>query len=222
MDETRKTERARASRSLPLLIMGPWLEPCPLADTPLVVGRAEDCDLRLPAPTVSKHHVELAALEGGRVRVRDLASHNGTVVDGDLLRDGTVVRTAPTRLRVGPFSLLVTIVAPPGADTLTVGPMAVVLSVDAGTREAILGGQSLGALPPLEFCLLDALLSVAPAEISSRELGDLVWGPGAWDTYMLYNLVRRLRQRLTGVSDLVAIEAIRGRGYRLKGALLLQ
>lgn len=48
----------------------------------LVVGRAADCDLPIPDPTISRHHAELEVSESG-LRVRDLGSTNGTWVDGE-------------------------------------------------------------------------------------------------------------------------------------------
>lgn len=50
-----------------------------------VVGSAEDCDLRLPEPTVSRRHAEVHAGEEA-VEVRDLGSSNGTFLDGSPVR----------------------------------------------------------------------------------------------------------------------------------------
>jgi adenylate cyclase len=47
----------------------------------LVVGRAEDCDLPIADPTVSRRHAELDATDFG-LRLHDLGSTNGTFVDG--------------------------------------------------------------------------------------------------------------------------------------------
>lgn len=215
-------EASRRTLDEQLLVMGPWLEPRPLERRPLVIGRAEDSDIRLPAPTVSRYHAEVSRHVQGGICVRDLGSRNGTIVDGELLRTSLVVRRPPTRLHVGPFDLLVTGVAAPGADTLTGQAVAVIMEIDHDTREVILDGESLGALPRLEFRLLEGLIGEAPSEVTSQAIGDYVWGAGAWDTYMLYNMVRRLRQRLTSHSELVAIEAIRSRGYRLTGVLLVR
>jgi pSer/pThr/pTyr-binding forkhead associated (FHA) protein len=50
-----------------------------------LVGRAEDCDLRVPNSleyrTVSRHHC-LLDIDLPRVRVRDLRSRNGTFING--------------------------------------------------------------------------------------------------------------------------------------------
>jgi pSer/pThr/pTyr-binding forkhead associated (FHA) protein len=53
-----------------------------------VVGRAPDCDLRVPADRthldVSRHHCVLD-IDPPSVRVRDLCSTNGTFVNGELI-----------------------------------------------------------------------------------------------------------------------------------------
>ena len=48
----------------------------------VTVGTAENCDLKLTDPTVSRHHCEIA-VEGDGYRVRDLDSTNGTYLDDD-------------------------------------------------------------------------------------------------------------------------------------------
>lgn len=47
----------------------------------LLVGRGEDCGLRIPHAGVSRHHLAIAP-EDGRWWARDLASSNGTFIDG--------------------------------------------------------------------------------------------------------------------------------------------
>jgi serine phosphatase RsbU (regulator of sigma subunit) len=52
-----------------------------LAEGRHVLGRAVECDIVLPESSVSRRHAELE-YAGGRARVRDLGSHNGTLVNG--------------------------------------------------------------------------------------------------------------------------------------------
>jgi len=51
-----------------------------------VIGRADDCDIRLPKDVahadVSRHHC-LLEVDPPAVRIRDLGSRNGTFVNGD-------------------------------------------------------------------------------------------------------------------------------------------
>jgi predicted component of type VI protein secretion system len=49
---------------------------------PFLIGRAGDCHLKPGCPNVSRHHCALI-FDGDQVRVRDLASRNGTFVNDD-------------------------------------------------------------------------------------------------------------------------------------------
>lgn len=48
---------------------------------PVVLGRS-DCDLRVPAPVVSRRHLEFERTDGGDPVVRDLGGKNGTTLRG--------------------------------------------------------------------------------------------------------------------------------------------
>jgi len=50
----------------------------------VVLGRGRDCELCIQVPSVSRHHAELALWDGSW-RVKDLGSHNGTVLDKERL-----------------------------------------------------------------------------------------------------------------------------------------
>src|SRR3954447_26171495 len=52
------------------------------ADAPFVLGRQQGCDLIVRDTRASRRHAELRGLPGGGVRLRDLGSANGTLVDG--------------------------------------------------------------------------------------------------------------------------------------------
>jgi predicted component of type VI protein secretion system len=72
-----------------------------------VIGRREDCDLRIPLSDVSRKHCRMI-LEGETIRVEDLGSSNGTYKNGE--------RVQQTELAAG--------------DTLQVGPVVFVVQVD--------------------------------------------------------------------------------------------
>jgi len=84
----------------------------PLAESPQLIGRAEDADLRLPHPSVSRHHAEIS-LNGGRVTVRDLGSHNGTFVNSARVVEPTALQVGDT-LELANLSFRV--VGPEGAE----------------------------------------------------------------------------------------------------------
>ena len=73
-----------------------------------VIGRREDCDLRIPLGDVSRKHCRLI-LDGDTIKVEDLGSSNGTYRNGE--------RVQQTELTAG--------------DTLQIGPVVFVLQVDA-------------------------------------------------------------------------------------------
>lgn len=54
-----------------------------------VVGRKEDCDLRLDHKSISKFHCVIVKLEN-TLLLRDLGSTNGTVVNGKKIRRATL------------------------------------------------------------------------------------------------------------------------------------
>jgi diguanylate cyclase (GGDEF)-like protein len=72
-----------------------------LGDSPLVIGRGEDCDIRIEHETVSRRHIRIVP-SGNGYAVSDLGSTNGTFVnnapvlrhqlhDGDYLRVGKCI-----------------------------------------------------------------------------------------------------------------------------------
>ncbi len=72
-----------------------------LAD--IVVGRSPDCDVVVDHPSVSKHHIRITTRDG-QVRLLDLGSSNGVLVNGERTRDqalgaGDVVELGVLRFR---------------------------------------------------------------------------------------------------------------------------
>ena len=58
----------------------------PLKPGKIVIGRHDDCQIRIPAANVSRHHCEVVS-GGAGVRIRDLGSSNGTFVNGHKVDD---------------------------------------------------------------------------------------------------------------------------------------
>lgn len=72
----------------------------PLERGEYLLGKADDCDLRLPDHGVSRRHARLLRTSDLLVTVLDLRSTNGSFVGGkrvemSLLRDGEVVQLGP-------------------------------------------------------------------------------------------------------------------------------
>lgn len=73
-----------------------------------VIGRARDVAVRLADTTVSPRHAEVTVSdEDGRVRVRDLGSRNGTLVNGLLVSEAEL--SDGSRIEVGNTTLVVVI-----------------------------------------------------------------------------------------------------------------
>jgi pSer/pThr/pTyr-binding forkhead associated (FHA) protein len=78
----------------------------PLPQTVTVIGRQQHCDLCIPLMVVSRKHCEISQ-DGGVLRVRDLGSRNGVLVNGKKVAES--VLKAGDKLQVGPVSLAVQI-----------------------------------------------------------------------------------------------------------------
>lgn len=187
---------------------------------PVVIGRSGDCDIALNNPLVSRKHAEIAPQEDERFMVRDLGSLNGTSVNGQTIRNDTAVLDGQGQVQVGPYILVVSRTIGTESDTVLVPvhqrPTRV--SLDRGKRAALVDGKlAIESLAPLEYKVLDILASSAPDLVESQKLGDAVWEPGQWDSYMLHNLIRRLRRKLEAGADDASelIITVQGAGYRL-------
>ena len=75
----------------------------PLHSSPTVIGRGAEADLRLADTGVSRAHAEVR-LDGGDVRLTDLGSTNGTLVNGR--RITTTVLSDGDRIEVGATPLV--------------------------------------------------------------------------------------------------------------------
>lgn len=78
-----------------------------------IVGRDEDCDLRIPAATVSREHCEIAVEPDG-LRIKDLASSNGTFVNGEQVDEAQL--QAGDIISIGPANFVVRVDGKPAVD----------------------------------------------------------------------------------------------------------
>jgi len=76
----------------------------PLAGNVTVIGRRDDCDLRIPLPMVSRRHCQLS-LNKSAVELRDLDSRGGTFVN-DKRVDGQTAVKAGDYIRIGPLTFV--------------------------------------------------------------------------------------------------------------------
>ena len=78
----------------------------PVTTGTTVIGRGENCDLRVPLLSVSRRHCEVG-LVGEVVKVKDLASSNGTYVNNGRVNESSL--EAGDRLVIGPVVFTVQI-----------------------------------------------------------------------------------------------------------------
>lgn len=84
--------------------------PNPLREIPLtgdqfLIGRGNDCDLRLHNSEISRHHC-LLRMNGQEISIADLGSANGTYVNGTRALSQTTLRTGD-EVALGPCSFVV-------------------------------------------------------------------------------------------------------------------
>ena len=63
--------------------------------TVFTIGRTQDCDLRISDMSVSRHHAQLARSDDGWL-LSDTGSHNGTRINGWLVREPVPLRAGDT------------------------------------------------------------------------------------------------------------------------------
>jgi pSer/pThr/pTyr-binding forkhead associated (FHA) protein len=80
-----------------------------------VIGRREDCDLRIPLGDVSRKHCRLVRTDDG-IRLEDLGSTHGTLVNGQRVRE--VELNAGDTIGVGPVMFVVQIDGVPAESDL--------------------------------------------------------------------------------------------------------
>ncbi len=59
-----------------------------VGETPVILGRGDQCDVSLPDPEVSRRHLAIA-FQGGRCTVKDL-SGKGTMISGEIIQSGEI------------------------------------------------------------------------------------------------------------------------------------
>ncbi len=75
----------------------------PMPSSVTVMGRRKDCDLRIPLDSISRKHCRLTTQDNG-VKIRDLNSRNGTVINGKTIEEKDI--TAGDKLSLGPLTFV--------------------------------------------------------------------------------------------------------------------
>lgn len=190
-----------------------------LAQDITLIGRADDCDVRVIDPLASRHHAQVKR-ETWRYVLQDLESRNGTLVNGEPvagehhLQHGDTIHVATTPLRFEDPNATV----PMARETLK--PLHLPVWVNAATGEAFAFGTQL-ELAPKELTLLTLLYEKGGEICDKDEIARTVWPEyeGAVSDYNIETLVSRLRAKLeAGGAGGDTIVTVKKRGYRLRGA----
>jgi DNA-binding winged helix-turn-helix (wHTH) protein len=110
------TAADRARATLWLIVEGRQI---PLSNGVSIIGRAADAAIRVEAPGMSRHHARIR-VEHGQATLEDLASKNGTHLDGRRLSTPEPLEDGQ-QIRVGGITLTFRIVSP-GSPTETLLP----------------------------------------------------------------------------------------------------
>lgn len=142
----------------------------PIKGKSCVVGRREDCELRVPLPAISRRHCKFIKGDVG-LELKDLASSNGTFVNNQRIQE-TIVK-AGDRVVVGPVVFIVQIDGDPAEPKpvrtkLTKSappPKAGVVTPDrvSSKQGAKSAGSELGMAPGQELDPIAALEALAGA-----------------------------------------------------------
>jgi len=185
------------------------------------IGRGGNCQLVLPERQVSREHIRIYQ-EGETYFLRDLASKNGTWVNGEqvrhtpvLLRDGDEISIA--------LAVRMTFVASEATAPLTMDekpPSKGILRLDRESRRVFVREKEVD--PPLslpQYRLLELLYDGDGRVCTRDEVINAVWpdavGEGVSEQ-AIDALVRRLRDRLSeNDTDGQFVVTVRGHGFRL-------
>jgi pSer/pThr/pTyr-binding forkhead associated (FHA) protein len=124
-----------------------------------VIGRREDCDLRIPLGDVSRKHCRLI-LDGDTIKVEDLGSSNGTYRNGERVQQTEL--TAGDTLQIGPVVFVLQVDGFPADDDLApVTVQSASAATNGGVAAASTAGEDAEEVVELEGAEEDA--TTAPA-----------------------------------------------------------
>jgi predicted component of type VI protein secretion system len=114
-----------------------------------VIGRREDCDLRIPLGDVSRKHCRVVR-EGEILKIEDLGSSNGTYLNGQRVQEALL--SPGDSIQVGPVVFVLQIDGEPADDELS----PVVMQTAAATTGGVDDSAALEALEDAGPALDDA------------------------------------------------------------------
>jgi len=125
-----------------------------------VIGRREDCDLRIPLSDVSRKHCRLIK-DGDTLRLEDLGSSNGTFHNQVRIQEAIV--QPGDAIQIGPVAFAVQVDGVPDEDQI-VPPQAVATRPTEQPQEY--GEEAVGYAPAADFSGIDSELAPPAGEVA--------------------------------------------------------
>lgn len=194
------------------LIKEQWV----LSDNEILIGRDEQCQIKLPSRWISRVHVRLTR-KGDRFEVEDAGSKNGLYINGErvyksqVLEDGDKLQLAP-----GLDLIFVDSESTAPLPGRSLDP----LVLDYDERQVYVRGQLVSpALSMQQFQVLATLMENPGKVYSRQEVVNAAWpgdNPDGVSDDAVDAMIRRLRQRLTALAPgHEFIVTVRGYGFKL-------
>ena len=180
----------------------------------VVIGREAGCDIVIDSGYVSRRHARIERTLAGYT-IADTSSSNGTYLNRTLVEAATPLAHGD-EIEIGGATLVFS--DDEGAELERTIPLmrALPVTADPATRKVAVRGEPLAVdLSAQEFALLSLLCGRYGRVVTRDEIGDALWGAGAYDYGMLHTLMRRTKNKL-GPPLRDAIVAVPKVGYKIE------
>jgi len=136
-----------------------------------VIGRREDCDLRIPLGDISRKHCRLVR-DGEAMRVEDLGSSNGTFHNGQRVQEASL--NAGDSIQVGPVVFVLQVDGVPGDEELA--PVIAAPATEEGQTAEVQEGAAAEGEPitaEAEGTVGPGTMDEMPSEEELEHLGEI-------------------------------------------------
>lgn len=184
----------------------------------IIIGRAEGCDIVVPGQLISRRHARIRRTDHCYT-VEDLASHNGTTVNGRRIQ-GEYILHDGDYIELGGMRRLFFM----DNDETSTRPQPPVsgLWLDEATQDVWIDGRLLlPQLSPAQYCLLRLLVAHSGRICTRAEIIAAVWPDvtGGVSEDAVDGLIKRVRARLNEIPNGDRyLQNVRGRGLILGSA----